>query len=185
VICDDSQSLTERPPNESPLWQLRAEIVVIVDAPRLLSVAEKGGSVRLNEKAVSYATGKGRVIELSEPVTDPETFDPDIRRLLGNQNMLVSVWNGLTTIAVPYDDHGPRNESNRVRQLRHDPIQLQVKVKGEFNTIRFESPDMNVARICNRSKRNGFNRIRDSQLRIAGRVYLDESDQHSVSHAPQ
>ena len=65
-----------------------------------------GNSVRLNEHAVSYAVGKGKVLELSEPVIDPETFAQDIRRLLGTQNVLMSLWNGLTTIAVPYSEHG-------------------------------------------------------------------------------
>jgi len=162
----------------------QGKIVVIVDAQGSYPW-QKGGSVRLNEKAVSYATGKGRVIELSEPVTDPETFAQDIRRLLGNQNMLVSVWNGLTTIAVPYGDHGP--ETNRIEFVNYatDPIQLQVKVKGEFNTIRFESPGHECCSNLQPVKRNGFTEFVIPELRIAGRVYLDESDQHSVSHAPQ
>src|SRR6202043_1527901 len=39
-------------------------------------------AVRLNEHSVSYTVGTGKVLELSEPVTDPETFAQDIRRLL-------------------------------------------------------------------------------------------------------
>jgi hypothetical protein len=57
---------------------------------------------RLNEHTVSYLVGTGAVLELSEPVTDPEVFAQDIRRLLGKKDSLLSLWNGLTTIAVPY-----------------------------------------------------------------------------------
>jgi hypothetical protein len=40
---------------------------------------QNGNAIRLNEHTVSYALGAGRVLELSEPVTDPETFAQDIR----------------------------------------------------------------------------------------------------------
>jgi protein-tyrosine-phosphatase len=52
--------------------------------------------VRLNERTTSYPVGSGKVLELAEPVSDPETFAQDIRRLLGKGNALLSLWNGLT-----------------------------------------------------------------------------------------
>lgn len=45
--------------------------------------------------------GKGEALEPSEPITDPETSAEDIRRLLGKDDALIALWNGLTTIAVP------------------------------------------------------------------------------------
>ena len=74
--------------------------------------------VRMNEHTVSYAVGNGRVLEVSEPVTDPEMFAQDIRRLLGKDNALISLFNGLTTIAVPYRDHSGTIRDPRICQLR-------------------------------------------------------------------
>jgi hypothetical protein len=162
----------------------QGKIVVMVDAQGSYPW-QKGDPVRLTENAVSYAVEKGRVIELSEPVTDPETFAQDIRRLLGNQNMLVSVWNGLTTIAVPYGDRSA--ETKRIEFINYatDPIQLQVKVKGEFSTIRFESPGHECCTILEPVKRKGFTEFVIPELRVAGRVYLGENDQRDTSHAHQ
>ena len=56
---------------------------------------QNGQPAQLNEHTVSYAVGSGKVLELSEPVTDPETFAQDIRRLLGKHDALLSLWNGL------------------------------------------------------------------------------------------
>ena len=75
------------------------KIIVVVDAHGSYPW-QKTAAVPLNEHALSYAVGTGKVLELSEPVSDPETFAQDIRRLLGKQNSLVSLWNGLTVIAV-------------------------------------------------------------------------------------
>jgi len=79
------------------------EVIVVFAKPdkeaaaRISEIAARGGTVvlvesagsypwqtaqpeRMNEHTVSYVVGKGRVLELSEPVTDPETFAQDIRR---------------------------------------------------------------------------------------------------------
>ncbi len=74
--------------------------------------------VRVNEHTVSYTVGKGKVLELSEAVIDPETFAQDVRRLLGKQNVLMSLWNGLTTIAVPIPWAWRNAEGAESRQLR-------------------------------------------------------------------
>ena len=74
--------------------------VVAVDAHGKYSW-QSGQPVQVNEHTTSYPVGNGKVLELAEPVSDPETFAQDIRRLLGKRNALLSLWNGLTTIAVP------------------------------------------------------------------------------------
>src|SRR5438552_1782703 len=38
--------------------------------------------IQKSEPAVTYAVGRGRIVELSEPVADPEIFAQDIRRLM-------------------------------------------------------------------------------------------------------
>src|SRR5437588_133220 len=97
-------------------------------------------AVRLNEHAVSYAVGNGKVLELSEPVTDPEMFAQDVSRLLGTQNVLLSLWNGLTTVAVPYTEQGGTLKVLEFVNYAGEPLRLQVQVKGSFASIRYETP---------------------------------------------
>jgi len=161
----------------------RGKTAVVVDAHGSY-VWQKGDPVRLNEKAVSYTVGNGKVIELAESVTDPETFAQDIRRLLGNQNMLVSLWNGLTTIAVPYGDRKEKPQFIEFVNYATDPIQLQVKVKGEFTSIRFESPGHDCCVDLAPVKRDGFTEFVIPDLRVSGRVYL-ENDSRNASPSRQ
>jgi hypothetical protein len=129
--------------------------------------------VRLNEHAVSYAVGKGKVLELSEPVTDPETFSQDIRRLLGTQNVLMSLWNGLTTIAVPYREHGGTVKVLELINYADEPLRLQVQVKGSFASIRYETPEHQCCESLAPVKHNGSTEFVIPELRIAGRVHLE------------
>jgi hypothetical protein len=130
-------------------------------------------AVRVNEHTVSYALGQGKVLELSEPVTDPETFAQDIRRLLGKGNMM-SLWNGLTTIAVPYRQHdGAMEAIEFVNYAVEQPLRLQVQVKGSFASIRYETPERGCCESLATKSHDGFTEFVIPELRIAGRVYLD------------
>lgn len=130
-------------------------------------------AVRLNEHTVSYALGKGKVLELSEPVTDPETFAQDIRRLLGKENVLMSLWNGLTTIAVPYREHGGTVKVLEFVNYAAEPLRVQVQVKGSFTSIRYETPERRCCESLVPIKHDGFTEFVIPELWIAGRVHLD------------
>ncbi len=130
-------------------------------------------AVRLNEHATAYAVGDGKVIELSEPVTDPEMFAQDIRRLLGKQNPLVSLWNGLTTIAVPYREHGGPVKVLELVNYAEEPLRVQVQVKGSFASIRYETAEHKCCESLVPVERNGFTEFVIPDLRIAGRVHLE------------
>jgi hypothetical protein len=129
--------------------------------------------VRVNEHVVSYAVGKGKVLELAEPVTDPETFAQDIRRLLGTQNVLMNLWNGLTTIAVPYSEHGGTIKVLELINYSGDPLRLQVQVKGTFASIRYETPGNACCESLVPVKHNGFTEFVIPELQIAGRIHLE------------
>jgi protein-tyrosine-phosphatase len=130
-------------------------------------------AVRLNEHTVSYTVGTGRVLELSEPVTDPETFAQDIRRLLGKQNALMSLWNGLTTVAVPYREHGRTVKVLEFVNYAAEPLRLQVQVKGSFASIRYETPEHQCCESLVPVNHNGFTEFVIPELRIGGRVHLE------------
>jgi hypothetical protein len=130
-------------------------------------------AVRVNEHTVSYAVGKGKVLELSEPVADPETFAQDIRRLLGKQDVLMSLWNGLTTIAVPYRGPGGTLKVLNLVNYAAEPVRVQVQVKGSFSAIRYETPGQECCQSLVPVKHDGFTEFVIPDLMIAGRVHLD------------
>jgi protein-tyrosine-phosphatase len=146
--------------------------VVLVDAHGSYPW-QNGNSVRLNEHAVSYALGNGKVLELSGPVTDPETFAQDIRRLLGTQSALINLWNGLTTIAAPYREHGTTAKVLEFVNYAEEPLRVQVQVKGSFDSIRYETPEHECCESLVPVKHNGFTEFVIPELRIAGRVGLE------------
>lgn len=127
---------------------------------------------RLNEHAVSYAVGSGKILELSEPITDPETFAQDIRRLLGNRDALLSLWNGLTTIAVPYKDHEGILKTVEFVNYAAEPLRVQVQVKGSFTSVRYENPEHGCCESLPPVKHDGFTEFVIPELRIGGRVHL-------------
>jgi protein-tyrosine-phosphatase len=135
-----------------------------------------GEAVRLNEHAASYALGKGKVIELAEPVSDPETFSQDIRRLLGKDHTLISVWNGLTTIAVPYGAHGRGVEEIEFINYAADPLRVQVQVKGSFRAVRYESPERGCCDSLAPVAHGDSTEFVIPELQIAGRVHLVAAD---------
>ena len=141
---------------------------------------QNGNSVRLNEHAVSYAVGDGKVLELSEPVIDPETFAQDIRRLLGTEGALMSLWNGLTTIAVPYRRHVGAVKELEFVNYAEDPLRVQVQVKGSFASIRYETPEGKCCESLAFLRRNGFTEFVIPELRIAGRVHLKAGPSNDV-----
>ena len=150
----------------------RGTIVVIVDAHDK-SPWQNGQPVQVNEHTTSYSVGSGKVLELSEPVTDPETFAQDIRRLLGKRNALLSLWNGLTTIAVPYKDRRGRVSELELVNYALEPVRVQVQLKGSFTSIRYESPEHGCCESLVPIKHDEFTEFIIPDLRIAGRVHLE------------
>jgi protein-tyrosine-phosphatase len=153
----------------------RGKTVVLVDAHGSYPWQDRQ-PVRLNEHAVSYDVGKGRLLELSEPVTDPETFAQDIRRLLGKQNQLMSLWNALTTVAVPYQRHDGTLRTVELVNYAAEPLRLQVQVKGSFAHIRYESPERGCCESLVATKHDGFTEFVIPDLRISGRAHLEVGD---------
>ncbi len=127
---------------------------------------------RVNKHTVSYAVGNGKILALSEPVADPETFAQDIRRLLGKHDALLSLWNGLTTIAVPYKDRGGILQAIEFVNYAAEPLRVQVQVKGSFTSVRYESPEHHCCESLVPVKHDGFTEFVLPELLIGGRVHL-------------
>ncbi len=130
--------------------------------------------VQSGDHWVAYAVGKGRVIELSEPVPDPETFAQDLRRLIDKQKVLISLWNALTTVAVPY--RKPHDGVTMLELINYaeDPLRVQVRVKGSFHSIRYATPERGCCESLTPVQHDGFTEFVIPALRIGGRVHLKE-----------
>lgn len=151
---------------------LNGATVVLVDAHGNYSW-QSSQAVQINAHTTSYAVGQGKVLELAEPVSDPETFAQDIRRLLGKQNSLLSLWNGLTTIAVPYKGRGEGIALIQFVNYAGEPVRLQVQVKGSFKSIRYETPERGCCESLAPVHHDGFTEFVIPDLRIAGRIHLE------------
>jgi hypothetical protein len=123
--------------------------------------------------SVTYTVGKGRVIELKEPVSDPETFAQDVRRLMGTQDVPVNLWNSLTTLVVEYP--GARASETVVELVNYDEerTQVQVQVKGNYRAARFESPERGCCETLKAEHVNGFTEFVVPNLVSGGRVRLE------------
>ena len=130
--------------------------------------------VQSGDHWVAYAVGKGRVIELSEPIPDPETFAQDLRRLIDKQKVLISLWNALTTVAVPY--RKPHDGLTMLELINYaeDPLRVQVRVKGSFHSIRYATPERGCCESLTPVQHDGFTEFVIPALRIGGRVQLKE-----------
>jgi hypothetical protein len=150
----------------------RGVTVVLVDAHDHYPW-QRGEVSQVNEHTNSYSVGRGKILELSEPVSDPEIFAQDIRRLLGKNNALLSLWNGLTTIALPYKDHGGMIKLLEFVNYSGEHVPVQVRVKGSFKSVKFESPERKCCESLAPVQRDGFTEFVIPELNIAGRAHLD------------
>lgn len=174
IFAKPDQQSTER------LADLAAQgkTIVLIDAHGSYPW-HKSQPVQINEQAVSYTVGTGRVLETSGPVSDPETFAQDIRRLLGKQGVVLSLWNGLTTVAVPYGQHDATVSLIELVNYADEPLRVQVRVKGSFGSVRYESPEHPCCESLKPTQRDGFTEFVVPELGIAGRVHLGQASSSS------
>jgi hypothetical protein len=127
---------------------------------------------KTNAHSVSYDVGKGRVIELGEAVTDPETFAQDIRRLMVKQRIPVSLWNSLTTLVAAYPGRTAGETVLELVNYAEETVEAQVQVKGNFDSLLFESPEHGCCETLNPSHLDGFTEFVVPDLVVGGRVHL-------------
>jgi hypothetical protein len=127
--------------------------------------------IQKNENAAIYSEGAGRIVELSEPIVDPEAFAQDVRRLLKPQQVEMSLWNALTVLANPYQKSGTEDVLELVN-YSEEPLRVQVRLKGIFSTIRYETPERGCCQPIPATQDHNFTEFIVPQLRIGGRVHL-------------
>ena len=126
------------------------------------------------EQLASHKIGNGQVIELGDPVGDPETFAQDLRRLIDNSKITISLWNALTTVAVSYRKPGSGEKIVELVNYAQEPLTVQVQIKGSFSSIRYESPEHGCCKSLAGVQHDGYTEFVVPGLTIAGRVRLAE-----------
>jgi len=129
--------------------------------------------LRREPHLTTYAVGAGEIVELGQPVIDPENFARDLRRLIGPERSMLALWNSLTALAIPYREQGQSGTLLYLVNYSERPDSLQVQVKGHFTGVRLESPEENCCVSLRFVERNGFTEFTVPSLRVAARVHLD------------
>jgi hypothetical protein len=150
----------------------RGGVAVLVNLPGKYSWDLPSGG-KTSGNSVTYAVGKGRVIELGEAVSDPETFAQDIRRLMVKQDVPVSLWNSLTTLVVEYPGEKAGRTIVELVNYDEEATQVQVRVKGTFGAARYESPERGCCETLKTGQVDGFTEFVVPDVVIGGRVHLE------------
>jgi hypothetical protein len=139
-------------------------------------------SVRKEAHSTTYTIGAGEIVELGEPVIDPESFARDIRRLIGRERSAIALWNSLTTLVAGYHEEGSRETMLYLVNYADQPDNVQVQVKGHFTQVRWESPEVPCCASLPFVERDGFTEFTIPSLRITARVHLGSGMKSSTAH---
>jgi hypothetical protein len=137
---------------------------------------------RRESHTTTYTIGSGEIVELDEPVIDPENFARDIRRLIGPERSAIALWNSLTTLVTGYREEGRSETTLYLVNYADQPDNVQVQVKGHFTQVRWESPEVACCASLPFVERNGFTEFTIPSLRITARVHLDSGMKNSTAH---
>jgi hypothetical protein len=131
--------------------------------------------LRQDPHATVYSLGAGQVVELAEPVVDPENFARDLRRLTGKERSALALWNSLTTLVTGYRERSRPDVTLYLVNYAGQPDNVQVQVKGRFTRVRLESPEEPCCVSLPFVERGGFTEFIIPALHITARVHLDST----------
>lgn len=137
--------------------------------------------IRQDAHSATFAVGSGQVVELREPVTDPELLARDLRRVIGAERSALGLWNSLTTLVTGYRQEARLETVLNVINYADVPENVQVQIKGQFTTVQLESPEEGCCRPLQAIARGGFTEFTIPRLVIAARVHLKAADMSGAS----
>jgi hypothetical protein len=129
-----------------------------------------------DEHSSTFSVGSGEIVELREPVTDPEIFARDLRRLVGAERSALSLWNSLTTLLTGYRQKSTRETILDVINYADVPDNVQVQIKGRFAAVQLETPEAGCCVLLQSFERGGFTEFTIPRLVVAARVRLKSAD---------
>ena len=86
--------------------------------------------------------------------------------------MLISLWNALTTLAVPYREPDSRETVVELVNYAQEPLDVQVQIARSFSSAEYESPERGCCQSLRTTQRDGFTEFVVPELKIGGRVHL-------------
>jgi hypothetical protein len=120
-----------------------------------------------------HALGDGQVVEVRQGNADPNAFALQIRQLLGRDHRVIDIWNGITVMTVPYREPNGNGVLVTALNYAHQPLPVQLRVRGTFSQVHYESPDDPLA-LVPFQHRDGYTEIVLPALRIGGRIFLSQ-----------
>jgi hypothetical protein len=163
-------------PDEAAIRQVAEFVngggVTILVSLRSPFPGQSSGARRVSADSVIYTMGNGKVIELAGGVADPGKFSEDVRRLLGKEKLPISLWNASTIIAIPYKLPSTSTATVELVNYSADPMPVQVRIKGSYSVVRYETPERGCCEVLTPTHQDGFTQFDVPWLRIGGRVHL-------------
>lgn len=172
------------------------DLLIVLDAPRgahleaVAAFARKGGVVVLRSSSgeagppwrrvapllktgerVSYRFGEGRVVEVLKGIGDPDAFALEVRQLVGRERRVIDIWNGVTVLTALYQEPDGRTALVTALNYAHQPLPVQLRVRGMFSLVQYESPEEPSA-LLKYEHRDGYTEFVLPALRIGGRIVL-------------
>lgn len=130
--------------------------------------------VHQNSQSAIYQDGPGRVVEVAAPIANPEAFAQDIWRLLTASERQLSLWNALTTLAATYQDKAGSEILMNLVNYSGQAIRVQIRAKGSFAQIRYETPEQGCCVNLSPTDHDGFTEFIVPALTTGGRVHLSQ-----------
>jgi hypothetical protein len=139
------------------------------------SVLWRGASPLLKtDERATYQVGNGRVVEVLKAVADPNAFALEVRQLLGREHRVIDIWNGITVLTAAYDEPSGQTVLVTALNYAHQPLPVQIRVRGTFSEVHYESPEEPAA-LLPYAHREGYTEFVLPALRIGGRVFLSRN----------
>ena len=91
---------------------------------------------------------------------------------MDRHKLLISLWNALTTLAVPYGEAGSHETVVELVNYAQEPLDVQVQLAGSFSSAEYESPERGCCQSLKTTLRDGFTEFVVPELKIGGRVHL-------------
>lgn len=137
------------------------DLLIVLDEP----------SKAQNDGLAAFEREGGQVIKMLKGVADPNAFALAVRQKLGREHRVVDIWNGITVLVAPFQEPDGTNLLLTALNYAHQELPVQIRVKGAFSQVRYESPDDPIALIPSQ-RRDGFTEFVLPAVRIGGRVFL-------------
>jgi hypothetical protein len=109
------------------------------------------------------------IVELREPVTDPEVFARDLRRLIRAERSALSLWNSLTALVTGYRQESTGEAILSVINYADVPDNVQVQIKGRFASVQLRNAGSCLLRLSSVLERGGFTEFTIPRLVVAAR----------------